>query len=77
MGASAWFAKRKFPDVRLAARNMFLRGVWLILLELTIVRFAWTFEIAFNFILLQVLWVLGSRNCFRSALADRSGCSTR
>jgi uncharacterized membrane protein len=68
LGASAWFAKRKFPDVRLAARSMFMRGIWLILLELTIVRFAWTFEIAFNFILLQVLWALGCGLIFVSFL---------
>ena len=35
------------------------RGLWLVLLELTIVRFAWTFSVFPDFVLLQVIWAIG------------------
>ena len=35
------------------------RGLWLILLEVTIVSFAWSFNRNFNFTGLQVIWALG------------------
>lgn len=35
------------------------RGLWLIFLELTIVRFAWIPDPFYHFVLLQVIWVLG------------------
>lgn len=35
------------------------RGLWLVLLEVTLVRFAWTFSIVPDFILLQVIWAIG------------------
>ncbi len=35
------------------------RGLWLVLLELTLVRFAWTFSLYPDFVLLQVIWVIG------------------
>lgn len=35
------------------------RGFWLILVELIIVTFGWTFNPFFNFIVLQVIWAIG------------------
>ncbi len=35
------------------------RGIWLIFLELTVVNFAWFFNIHFSLILLVVIWALG------------------
>jgi uncharacterized membrane protein len=35
------------------------RGLWLILLELTVINFAWFFNITFSFIALTVIWALG------------------
>ena len=43
------------------ALSVFLlkRGLWLIFLELTVVNFAWFFNIHFNFFIFGVIWVLG------------------
>src|SRR5688572_5863155 len=35
------------------------RGIWLIVLELTIVNFAWFFNVQFSLITLFVIWALG------------------
>ena len=38
---------------------LFTRGAWLVLLELTVVLFGWTFDPTFNFFVLQVIWAIG------------------
>ena len=35
------------------------RGVWLIVLEVTFVRFGWTFNFSYGFIGVQVIWAIG------------------
>jgi uncharacterized membrane protein len=35
------------------------RGLWLVLLEVTVVRFAWTFSVFPDFVVLQVIWAIG------------------
>jgi uncharacterized membrane protein len=35
------------------------RGLWLLILELTVVNFGWTFNIQFPFFVLGVIWALG------------------
>lgn len=39
---------------------LFTRGLWLILLEVTVINFSWFFNIKFNFIALTVIWALGT-----------------
>jgi uncharacterized membrane protein len=56
VSARLYADKRGLPAAR---RFLATRGVWLILLELTIVRFAWIPEPFYRFILLQVIWTLG------------------
>lgn len=41
------------------SRFLATRGLWLILLEVTIIRFAWSFELSYTSTTLQVIWVLG------------------
>jgi uncharacterized membrane protein len=41
------------------SRFLFTRGIWLVFLELTIVCFAWFFNIHFTIELLGVIWALG------------------
>ncbi|HET9826005.1 MAG TPA: heparan-alpha-glucosaminide N-acetyltransferase domain-containing protein [Chitinophagaceae bacterium] len=35
------------------------RGIWLVLVELILITFSWTFNPFYNFIILQVIWALG------------------
>jgi uncharacterized membrane protein len=41
------------------ARFLLSRGLWLVLMELTVVRTAWTFNVAYDFLFLQVIWAIG------------------
>lgn len=38
---------------------LFKRGLWLVLLEITIITFGWTFNPHHNIIILQVIWAIG------------------
>lgn len=42
-----------------AAKFLLSRGIWLVLLELTVIRFGWSLNIKFDFIFIQVIWALG------------------
>ena len=56
-GTSAWFYGRKHRDL---SRYLLTRGAWLVLLELTVVRVAWTFNFDFaHYELAGVIWVIG------------------
>ena len=56
-GTSAFFYGRKNFDL---SRFLLIRGVWLIFLELTVLRVAWTFNVDFaHYELAGVIWVIG------------------
>ena len=57
-GASAWLQSRKKTKKEL---SIFLikRGLWLILLEVTLITFVFSFDIHFNQIALTVIWAIG------------------
>jgi len=44
------------------------RGVWLIFLELTVVRFGWFFNLDYSMFVLQVIWAIGASMVILSAL---------
>jgi uncharacterized membrane protein len=46
-------------DAITTSNYVFLRGLWLVFLELTIVRFGWQFDISTDYILGAVIWVIG------------------
>jgi uncharacterized membrane protein len=41
------------------SRHLVVRGLWLVLLELTLVHFGWTFNLSYDNIGAQVIWALG------------------
>ncbi|HKC48410.1 MAG TPA: heparan-alpha-glucosaminide N-acetyltransferase domain-containing protein, partial [Gemmatimonadales bacterium] len=56
-GTSAFFYGRKHQDL---SRFLLTRGAWLVLLELTVLRVAWTFNFDFaHYEMAGVIWVIG------------------
>jgi uncharacterized membrane protein len=56
-GTSIFFYARKHSDT---SRFLVIRGLWLIFLELTVLRLAWTFNLDFaHYEMAGVLWVIG------------------
>jgi len=56
-GTSAFFYGRKHSDL---SRFLLVRGIWLVLLELTVLRVCWTFNFDFrHYMLAGVIWVIG------------------
>jgi uncharacterized membrane protein len=59
-GASAFLYGQKINDTRQLSRYLLVRGLLLILLELTLIRFCWSFNLDFkSFMLAGVIWMLG------------------
>jgi uncharacterized membrane protein len=59
-GTGASLQRTRGKSVSDLSRFLVTRGVWLIVLELTIVRFGITFDLSYQVIgLLQVIWVIG------------------
>jgi len=65
-GTSIFFYARKHADV---SRFLLVRGLWLILLELTILRLSWTFNFDFaHYEMAGVIWVIGCCMILMAAL---------
>lgn len=59
-GTSAFLHGHKLADTRALARFLVTRGLWLVLLELTVLRVAWTFNFDFgHYLLAGVIWGIG------------------
>ena len=67
-GTSAFLYGTKQSNTKTLALFLFTRGLWLIFAELVIVNFAWTFDITFSYIILQVIWTIGISMLALSAL---------
>src|SRR4030095_14753717 len=58
-GTSAFLYGRRVGDTGALARFLVTRGLLLVFLELTIIRFSWTFHVGYaNFMLAGVIWML-------------------
>jgi uncharacterized membrane protein len=59
-GTAAFLYGQKVGSKRVLTRFLLSRGVWLILLELTVLRLAWTFNFDYShYLLAGVIWMLG------------------
>jgi uncharacterized membrane protein len=59
-GTSAFLAGRRLGDTSKLSRYLLERGLMLVVLELTVLRLAWTFNLDFaNYVLAGVIWMLG------------------
>jgi uncharacterized membrane protein len=59
-GTAALLHARKLPGRGALARFLLIRGAWLILLELIVIRVMWTFNLDFgNYMLAGVIWMIG------------------
>ena len=67
-GTSAFLYGSNQTKTRQVAWFLFTRGLWLVIAELTIVNFAWTFDTTFSFRILQVIWAIGLSMIALSAL---------
>jgi len=66
-GTSAFIAGQKKTKKQLSF-FLLTRGIWLMLIELTVMNFGWLFNPSFSLFVLQVIWVLGCSMVILSAL---------
>ncbi len=67
-GTSAYLYGQKHPGPALR-RFLLTRGLWLVLLEFTVVNFVWTFNFDYHFgVVMQVIWATGISMCLLAAL---------
>jgi uncharacterized membrane protein len=59
-GTAAFLHGRKLADRAALSRFLLVRGGWLVLLELTVIRIGWTFNLDFaHYMLAGVIWMIG------------------
>lgn len=59
-GTAAYLYGQKVASREALAKFLVIRGLWLVLLELTLLRFGWTFNFDYaNFTFAGVIWVIG------------------
>ncbi|MBI3768851.1 MAG: DUF1624 domain-containing protein [Deltaproteobacteria bacterium] len=59
-GTAAYLHGRRLASTRALSRYLLTRGLWLVLVEVTVVRFAWIVEIGPQHLFLQVIWTIGA-----------------
>jgi uncharacterized membrane protein len=59
-GTAAYLHGRRLASTGVLSRYLLTRGLWLVLLEVTVVRFAWIASIGPSTLVLQVIWAIGA-----------------
>ena len=67
-GTSTFLSMRKGKTMAQQSWHLFTRGLWLIVLEVTVVYFGWMFSFKYDPIYLQVIWATGWCMIFLSAI---------
>ncbi|MET0531679.1 MAG: heparan-alpha-glucosaminide N-acetyltransferase domain-containing protein, partial [Microvirga sp.] len=67
-GLSAYLYGMRGRSVGEVSRFLLTRGLWLIVMELTVMRVAWSFGFNLGFSVVQVIWALGASMVVLSAL---------
>jgi uncharacterized membrane protein len=67
-GVSAWLLGSRDRAVGGVSRYLFTRGLWLLLMEFTLVHVGWTFDLGSGFFITQVIWVIGASMVVLAAL---------
>uniref|UniRef100_UPI0028AB82EE DUF1624 domain-containing protein n=1 Tax=Pseudomonas sp. TaxID=306 RepID=UPI0028AB82EE len=58
-GLSAWLYGEKYRGRSDVSAFLFKRGLFLVVLEFTLVNFAWTFQLPPSVVYMQVIWAIG------------------
>jgi uncharacterized membrane protein len=66
-GVSIWLQASRGKTGWALSRFLLTRGLWLILLELTVIGFAWQFQ-GYSMVFLQVIWAIGASMVVMAAL---------
>ncbi len=69
-GTGAFLHGRRLASRAALARYLATRGLWLVALEVTVVRFVWTGHIGPQHLFLQVIWVIGASMIALAALVS-------
>jgi uncharacterized membrane protein len=67
-GTSAYLYGARGRTVGEVSRFLLTRGLWLIVIELTVVRLGWTFSFDLDFFVAQVIWAIGAAMVALAAL---------
>jgi uncharacterized membrane protein len=59
-GTAAYLHGRRLESTRALASYLLTRGLWLVVLEVTVIRFAWIVQVGPDSLFLQVIWVIGA-----------------
>jgi uncharacterized membrane protein len=65
-GTSVFLSLSKRESKKHAAWRLFTRGLWLIFLEVTVIRYGWMFDVEYKLVILQVIWAIGWSMIFLS-----------
>src|SRR5215831_6940310 len=76
-GASAYLYGTRSRTLGEVSRFLLTRGLWLIVLQFTIVRLGWTFSIDLDFFVAQVIWTIGAAMVALAGLAYLPSTSER